>query len=130
MQITLKRTILTQASTVGKLSINGKFFCYTIEDRITLQKIDANSAIPAGTYDVIINESPRFKRKMPRLLDVPDFTGILIHWGNKAGDTEGCILVGNTVSKNFIGNSRATFNKVYKRIDDALAQGPVTITIS
>ncbi|PZN93959.1 MAG: hypothetical protein DCF30_21060 [Hyphomicrobiales bacterium] len=130
MQITLKRTVLTQASTVGKLSIDGRFVCYTIEDRVRPQKIDANTAIPAGTYDVIINESPRFKRKMPRLMDVPDFTGILIHWGNKAGDTEGCILVGNTVSRNFIGNSRATFNKIFKRIDDALAGGPVTITIA
>lgn len=129
MQLFLERLVLTQESTVGKLSADGRFLCHTLEDRVRPQKISANTAIPAGTYDVIITDSPKFQRQMPRLLDVPDFDGILIHWGNRAVDTEGCILVGSTVAKNFIGTSRATFDKLYGRIEKALLDGPVSITI-
>jgi hypothetical protein len=68
---------------------------------------------------VVIAFSRKFKRRMPRLQNVPNFQGILIHWGNTAADTEGCILVGLSKSKDFIGSSKVAFNALFKKLDAA-----------
>ena len=126
MKITIKRLHKTEHSTVGELSIDGKFECYTLEDVERKVKIPAETAIPKGTYIVGITLSSRFKRLLPILLNVPNFEGVRIHSGNNNHDTEGCILVGTTRADDFIGNSRIAFEKLFKKMQ--LAKD-ITLTI-
>ena len=119
MQITVKRLYKTDTSTIGELLIDGVFECFTLEDIERPVKIKAETAIPKGTYKVIINESNRFKRLMPLLLNVPNFEGVRIHSGNTNHDTEGCILVGQTRNKNYIGQSRKAYEKLFKKMQAA-----------
>ena len=119
MQITIKRLHKTDTSTIGELLIDGLFECYTLEDVEREVKIKAETAIPKGTYKVIINESNRFKRLLPLLLNVPNFEGVRIHSGNSNHDTEGCILVGQSRNKNYIGQSRKAFEKLFKKMQAA-----------
>jgi hypothetical protein len=126
MQITIKRLHKTDKSTIGELLIDGIFECYTLEDIERPVKIKAETAISKGTYKVIINQSNRFKRLMPLLLNVPNFEGVRIHAGNTNHDTEGCILVGRTRSKDFIGQSRKAYEKLFKKMQ---AAKDITLTI-
>ena len=113
MNLKLKREDFTEDSTIGKLYINDVFHCFTLEDKVRDTKIQNITAIPAGKYEVIISYSNRFKQMMPLLLNVPNFQGVRIHWGNYSKDTEGCILVGNSKKVNFIGNSVAQYKKLF-----------------
>jgi len=126
MQITIKRLHKTDTSTIGELLIDGLFECYTLEDVERTVKIKNETAIPKGTYKVIINESNRFKRLLPLLLNVPNFEGVRIHSGNSNHDTEGCILVGQTIEANYIGQSRKAFDKLFKKMQGAK---DITLTI-
>ncbi len=130
MQLVVTRTTYTDESTIGKMMVDGLFECFTLEDVPRKKKIWGKTAIPAGQYEVVIADSPRFKRKLPRLLDVPGFNGVLIHPGNTAEDTHGCILVGATASEDFIGSSRAAFKKLFAKLEQAAARGEkITIRI-
>ena len=94
------------------------------------EKVYGETAIPAGTYDVTVTWSPRFKTRLPILGDVPNFSGVRIHPGNKADDTEGCILVGRAVYPDRLGQSRLAFDVLMAKIDAATQSGdPVTIEI-
>ena len=126
MIITVKRLYKTDSSTIGELLIDGIFECFTLEDKERPVKIKGETAIPKGTYRVIINESNRFKRLLPLLIDVPNFEGVRIHAGNSNHDTEGCILVGQTRNKNYIGQSRKAFDKLFKKMQ---AAKNITLTI-
>ena len=111
MEITVKRIAIRNGYTIGHLSVNGQYFCDTLEDRdrgltstmsrldIAKIKVKAQTAIPTGRYRIIFTYSPKFRRKMPLLLDVPGFDAIRFHYGNTAADSEGCILVGGTSAK-------------------------------
>jgi hypothetical protein len=127
MKLALKRLHKTNNSTIGELTVDGLFQCYTLEDIEREVKIKSETAIPKGTYKVIINHSNRFKRLLPLLIDVPGFEGIRIHSGNSNHDTEGCILVGETRSKDFIGKSRKAFDKLFEKMKKAES---ITITIT
>lgn len=116
MKLTLKREHGTKNFTHGKLYINDVYFCDTLEDQERDKKIAGETAIPCGTYKVVITMSPRFKRMMPLLLDVPNFTGIRIHNGNTKDHTEGCILVGKKLKDGFVGHSRATYKDLMARL--------------
>lgn len=106
MKIEVKRIAKKSTYTIGKMYIDGKYYCDTLEDKdrgisqntplstIKAIKVAGSTAIPAGVYKVIVSMSPKFKRNLPRLLNVPGFEGILIHRGNTDKDTAGCILVG------------------------------------
>lgn len=102
MKLTLRRLHLFDECTIGVLSINDQALCYTLEDRVRelpdvpveAWKVPGSTAIPRGSYRVLLDWSERFKRILPRLLDVPGYTGVRIHAGNTAANTEGCILVG------------------------------------
>src|SRR5574344_731366 len=105
MNIQLKRRYLGEGYTIGSLSIDGQYFCDTLEDAVRQVKVYGKTAIPYGRYNIILNVSPRFGRILPRLIDVPQFEGVLIHRGNTAEDTAGCILVGENKVKGKVINS-------------------------
>ena len=119
MELLLKRLYRTENSTIGELTIDGQFECFTLEDKERDVKIKGETAIPRGAYPIIINKSNRFKRLLPLLLDVKNFEGVRIHSGNTNHDTEGCILVGQTRNKDFIGQSRKAFDKLFKKMQRA-----------
>lgn len=116
MNITVKRIFKGPKYTIGKLSIDGHYFCDTLEDTVRPAgvKIPGRTAIPAGKYQIEITESIRFNRLMPIIKDVPGFSGVRIHSGNTAEDTEGCILVGFNRVKGKVLDSRDTFQKLFK----------------
>lgn len=116
MELRVKRVQFSEESTIGELSVDGQFECYTLEDKVRPVKVKGRTAIPPGRYEVIINFSQRFQRQLPLLLNVPNFEGVRIHPGNTAANTEGCILVGDTKSENFIGQSRVAFNRVFDKL--------------
>ena len=130
MELSLIRKEFTTESTIGDLLIDGKFYSFSLEDMYRDKKIKGVTAIPYGVYEVIINFSNRFQRPMPLLLNVPGFDGIRIHNGNKAEHTEGCILVGFTKSKNFIGNSKSAFIQFMPKLQAGLKTGKVFIEIT
>ena len=131
MELLLQRKIFTDKSTIGELFVDGVFECFTLEDVVRDdEKIKKVTAIPDGIYTVLVTWSPRFKRQLPLLIDVPGFDGIRIHPGNTDEDTDGCILVGNTRGKDFIGESRIAFDNLYKKLISTLhAKGAVSIEI-
>ena len=149
MELNLKRVSKTNNYTIGQLYINGKYECDTLEDtdrdltssmsleEIKSKKIYGNTAIPKGIYKITLDiVSPKFKDrvwakfcngKLPRLLDVKGYDGVLIHVGNKVGDTLGCILVGIKDRDGHICNSTNTFKNLYYKLKQATDQ--ITITI-
>lgn len=140
MKITIKRTYKKADYTIGDLYIDNQWFCNTLEDtdrglkkedpisKILQYKRFASTAIPAGTYNITLNEvSSKFSKvekykiiqgKLPRVQSVPGFEGILIHIGNTNKDTEGCILVGKNKLKGRVCESTDTFFKLYKTLQD------------
>lgn len=121
MQLLLTRYYNSFKYCLGYLDIDGMRYCHTMEDTVRLDdpatpqnegaKVQDKTAIPAGTYKVIVNMSPRFKKLFPRLLDVPGFDGILIHGGNTEADSSGCILVGDVLAadkKSIHGGSKVS----------------------
>tara|TARA_R110000868_G_scaffold3236_1_gene21251 strand:+ start:478 stop:864 length:387 start_codon:yes stop_codon:yes gene_type:complete len=116
MLIIIRRLYKGEKSIIGEMTVDGIFECFTLEDIERPIKIKGETAIPKGTYKVIINQSNRFKRQLPLLLNVPGFEGVRIHSGNTNHDTEGCILVGQTRHKEFIGKSRKAFDKLFKKM--------------
>lgn len=141
MNITLKRKTYTNKSTIGDLSINGVFFCNTLEDvsrdknkdgdleDIGEFKVYGKTAIPSGKYEVVITFSNRFKKYMPLLINVKGFAGIRIHKGNKPEDTEGCILLGQNPSIDWISNSSVTVEKFMKILKSVEKKEKIFITI-
>lgn len=143
MKLEVKRIARKPTYTIGKLYIDGKYFCDTIEDRdrglmqsdkldyIKKVKIANETAVPTGTYKVIINISPKFKRNLPRLLDVPGFDGILIHRGNTDKDTSGCIIVGENKVVGKVINSTGYETKLVELLTKTQnSKESITITIS
>lgn len=138
MELELRRIARKETYTIGKLSIDGEDFCDTIEDRdrslsqempehkIKEIKVYGQTAIPTGRYKVDMNTvSLRFKErswakpydgKLPRLIGVPGFEGVLIHVGNTAQDSSGCVLVGVNSIVGRVMNSTATFHNLMKRL--------------
>lgn len=142
MKIRLHRKWLKKGYSIGILYINGTRICETLEDEdrglqefnpleeIKKKKIKGETAIPIGTYQVTWTYSPRFKKMLPLLNGVPGYEGIRIHSGNKAKDTEGCILCGRNTEVGTVTNSRYWTNKVCAMIEKACKNHEqVTITI-
>ncbi|OFX52361.1 MAG: hypothetical protein A2066_00280 [Bacteroidetes bacterium GWB2_41_8] len=128
MKITLKRIAYRPTYTIGKLYIDGKYFCDTLEDTKREVKIMHETCIPAGSYQVTVNMSNRFKRLMPLLLNVPGFEGIRIHNGSTAAHTSGCILVGKNSIVGQLTESKATFENLFKLLQST--KDKITIEIS
>jgi hypothetical protein len=143
MKLTLKRIFKGASYTIGKLYIDGVYECDTIEDVVRnlpvacpntprgiacacKGKVYAQTAIPAGTYKVTMVYSPRFKRTLPYLHDVPHFIGILIHGGNTADASSGCVIVGSNTVKGKVLESQVTLSALLKKIG---GQKNLTITV-
>lgn len=141
MNITLNRIAKKPKYTIGKLYIDGEYFCDTIEDtdrgltqtmtdvQIKSKKVHGQTAIPTGTYRVIISYSNKFKRQMPLLLNVPGFLGIRIHSGNTEKDTEGCLIVGKNKVVGKVIESKDTYNKLFSILCEANKKEAIKITI-
>lgn len=123
MELLIDRKWKRPTYTIGILYVNGERFCETLEDTdrglsqsdpdSIKKKVKGKTAIPTGRYKVAITYSPRFKRSLPLVENVPGFEGIRIHPGNTDRDTEGCILVGENRKKGMVLNSRVWFNKLF-----------------
>lgn len=155
MKLLIKRLYRKDTYTIGKLYIDDKFFCDTLEDKdrglrqdmcieeIEKIKVYGETAIPIGTYDLTMSiKSPKFSNfkkykwakicdgYLPRLLNVKGFDGILIHVANKATDIEGCIAIGENKAKGQVLNSTVTFNKLIPILTEAFDNNEhVEITI-
>ena len=129
MNLKLVRKIYTEQSTIGELTVNGDFECFTLEDKVRAVKIKGKTAIPAGIYEVVISFSERFKKRLPLLLSVPNFDGIRIHPGNFAKDTEGCILVGTSMGTDAVWHSKAAFTKLFAKIEAAAKKEKIFIQV-
>lgn len=141
MKLELKRIFLGDTYTIGKLYIDGKYFCDTLEDKVRdlnkngvfdngETKVYAETAIPYGTFKVQVSMSPKFKRELPLLLNVPHFEGIRIHRGNTAADSAGCILVGENKVKGKVINSTPYELKLTQMMKEAQnKKEPITIEI-
>lgn len=125
MRLEVNRRWFSETATVGELWVDGKFFCYTCEDRIRAPglKVKGETAIPEGEYTVVLSFSPRFGRLMPEIQDVPGFVGIRIHSGVGPHHTEGCLCVGEEIVKEWetsarpsdiLRRSRAAFDRLFK----------------
>ena len=149
LNIDIKRIFTNTKYTIGHLYIDGEYVCDTLEDadrglddsmsleEIKAKKIHSKTAIPTGIYEVIMNvQSPKYSDftrykwaekydgKLPRLLDVKGFDGVLIHVGNSEEDSSGCLLVGLNKSKGCVCESTVTFNRLMDNyLLPATAQG-------
>jgi Family of unknown function (DUF5675) len=137
MFLEVRRTIKTPEATIGTFWINGIQKYWTCEDvvrevagePVEQWKIAGKTAIPVGTYPVVISWSNRFQRDMPEIKDVPGFLGIRIHCGNTSADTEGCILIGAGHINGSIINSRLAMDDFMPQLTKAW-QNKEKITIS
>lgn len=134
MELTLNRIFLGSSATIGELLINDKHLCDTLENRVRPEgeKVYGKTAIPEGTYEVKLTHSPRFKKILPEILNVPNFSGIRIHTGNSSKDTEGCIIVGtwDGEKEDWVGSSKIAFDKLMSLLEKATNnKEKVTITV-
>ena len=153
MELIVDRKWKNQNYTISNLTIDGKWFCNILEDKdrglddsmsvAEIKKLKKSSitAIPRGTYEVTLDVvSPKYSTntfykqvcngKVPRLLNVKGFEGILIHAGNTSEDSAGCLLVGVNKVKGQVLNSRETFRELYKLLKDKHDKGEkITIKI-
>ena len=143
MELYLKRETFTDESTIGSLSIDGKFECFILEDKdrglndtmplaeIVATKVYGKTAIPYGRYEVDFTLSNRFKVMMPILKNVKGYEGIRIHKGNTAIDTLGCLICGRKRATNIVTESTAATNLLYTKIQTAKSRGQkIYITIA
>lgn len=153
MKILIDRKWKKETYTIGRLYVDGVLFCNSLEDKdrglkqtdslstIQSKKVYAETAIPTGTYNVRMDvKSPKYSSYswyknlcggyMPRLENVPGFSGILMHPGNTALDSSGCILVGKNTKVGQVTDSKNTFSKLYKKMKKAYDKGEkITIEI-
>lgn len=145
MELTLNRKLKLENKTIGELLVNNKKFCDTLEDKVRLSwsllpfrqllgiKIWGKTAIPAGRYEMVITYSERFKRRLPLLLNVPQFESIRIHGGNTELDTEGCLLIGKLDTKTntiYGAKSLGLLDKLMAILEPASKTGKIFITIN
>jgi len=128
MKLKVIREVKNDVCTIGSLFLNGEFFCYTLEDKdrglkqsdsllfINTKKIFGLTAIPSGLYKLIVNQSPKFKRMLPRILDIKGFNGVLLHRGNTADHSLGCILIGYKKGENSIFESTKAETDLVNRL--------------
>lgn len=131
--IDLKRVLIGENSTIGELyGPDGDFWCHILEDPVRNIKIPGKTAIPAGTYVVMIGWSNKRQRPVPFILDVPFFDAIQMHTGNKPEDSLGCLITGKHDHniKDWVGNSQDAFDRVFPLIRKLTERGETKIRIT
>ena len=133
MKVLVKRIYKGDTYTIGRMFIDGQYVCDTLEDPVRIlneyeDKVYGKTAIPEGVYQVKLTYSPRFKKILPEILNVQFFSGIRIHAGNTAEDSEGCLLVGENKVKGKVINSKKTLEKLMKILKSA--QDPIFLQIA
>lgn len=146
MKLRVERRWKKETYTIGVLFVDGVRFCETLEDKdrglkqtdplsyIKARKVYQETAIPTGTYDVSMDTiSPKYSAsswywklcqgKVPRLLNVPGWEGVLIHTGNTALDTAGCLICGRNTKVGQLTESKVTYEKLYKKMKAAYEKG-------
>ncbi len=146
ISLTLLRYSDDRTTTIGLLSINGQFYCYTLEDTFHEEKIAGETRIPAGTYPIQFRKEEteltlKYRERYPewftwhlQIQNVPGFDSIYIHNGGDHTHTEGCLLVSDSLNvsneKTFLSNSRETFRRLYGYLREHLDNNiPARITI-
>lgn len=135
MKLRLIRHAPSGLATIGRLWLDGTAQCWTLEDEDRHletggTKLPGQTAIPLGTYQVVIDHSPKFKRDMLHVLGVPQFEGVRIHAGNGVADTDGCILVGAGIRNGVMVRSRVALLALESKVRGALADSEtVMLTI-
>ena len=139
MRLTLIRRYNKPNYCIGDLYIDGVWFSNVLEDTdrglddlmpledIKKMKVKGETAIPTGIYQVLLTYSPKYKKIMPLINNVKGYSGIRIHSGNTAKDTEGCLLVGKNKEVGKVLESRNTFNALFKRLQQT--NGKIIIDI-
>lgn len=129
-ELKIKRIAKKETYTIGKLYVNGIYFCDTLEDVVrpqangkVINKVHGETAIPSGRYRVAITYSNRFKKNMIQVLNVPGFGGIRIHAGNVNSDTDGCPLVGFNKEKGKVLDSAVTSAKLFNNVKEFINDG-------
>lgn len=141
MDLSLIRISSGFDDTLGILYLKNNFECFTLEDEFRTQKVFGETRIPAGTYQLTLQNSGklhnRYSTRFPlmhvgmlTLMNVPNFTGIMIHTGNVEEHTAGCILVGDEVKSNreqkgFLGQSTHAYKRIYPVVSEALLNGEI-----
>ena len=123
MILRLQRQPSVESRTHGDLTVDGEWECFTLEDCVRAEKIHGKTAIPAGTYAITLENSPRFGPDTLTVNNVDGFTGVRIHAGNSEKDTEGCPLVGRTRTATGIGESRLALAALKAKVKAALIEG-------
>ena len=120
MEILSVRTTYTDKSTISKVYVEGEFECCFLEDPVRDGlKVYGETAIPEGRYEIVVTYSNRFKRKLPLLLNVPNYVGVRIHPGNTPGETEGCLLPGTSAGVDSVSGSKVAFDNLFNKINNA-----------
>lgn len=123
MELIVRRKWLDDLATVGELYREGHFFCYTLEDKVRQEKVPGKTAIPEGRYPLTLTLSQRFGRVMPLINNVPNFSGVRIHTGNRPEDTEGCLLVGDRRGEDAVWSSGTAYDRLVWVIKAAVEAG-------
>lgn len=136
MKLEIIRIYKGETFSIGNLYVNDILICNTLEDKVRQldsedDKVYGKTAIPSGSYEVVLSYSNRFQKILPEILNVPFFKGVRIHSGNNEDDTEGCILVGEcrNVEEGYIYNSRKTMNRLMKILQNADKNEKIFINI-
>jgi hypothetical protein len=136
MELKVVRSLRNETSTLGKMYLNDEFYAYTCEDKVRdlngdrSKKVQDQTAIDTGRYEVVLSYSNHFQKYLPLLLSVPCFDGIRIHGGNTAADSSGCILIGaNTDSKNCISNCASKVNNLVATLKEVEKKEKIWIEI-
>ena len=139
MQVMITRNWKKPDYTIGRIFVNNAFFCNSMEDtdrglrqgmpleEIKRLKVYGKTAIPTGTYTILMTYSPKYKKKMPQVMNIPGFEGIRIHPGNTPEDTLGCILPGDNKVKGKVVDSTKRFNQFVNMLLGAGGTAPLVI---
>jgi len=129
MKLTIVRINYNDKTTIGRLYINNEFFCYTLEDKVRPKgvKVYGETAIPSGKYKVIVSYSPKFKKLLPEILNVPMFSGIRLHGGSTAQNSLGCVILSyDLIDENTVKSDQA-YNDLIKKLQSKKEEHSIEI---